>query len=419
MTPLLFEVCSGTLDVRPGMMGSLGHSKAFGQLLKLRVHGVPAWCVRRAYYLMQMPGWSRRLRILSDWAFAAAASAGTSSRSAWIARRHCCSAKVRPEPRSPSPRKTAPADPAPPPTTAPAAIYQASNSPTHTSPARPKSVILCTRLEGVHEYRFGQGIGDALMEIEVLDDSDAVARKAAAIIAAEARSAVSARGRFIMAVSGGHTPWLMLRALAGEERPVGTCRHGSSGRARGSRRTPGSKRHPFAPVPAGACPAAAGADPCHAGGSDRSGRRSPQATPLCFESLPARRRFSTSCTWDLGRTATRRPWCPAIRSSNVTESDVALTGVYQGRRRMTLTYPIINRARRILWLVTGSEKVGMLERLLAGDPSIPAGRVRRDLAAVVADRAAAGTPLPAAARPGELGVSVALGRTSGSKGIVR
>ncbi len=70
MTPLLFEVCSGTLDVRPGMMGSLGHSKAFGQLLKLRVHGVPAWCVRRAYYLMQMPGWSRRLRILSDWAFA-------------------------------------------------------------------------------------------------------------------------------------------------------------------------------------------------------------------------------------------------------------------------------------------------------------------------------------------------------------
>jgi NADH dehydrogenase len=52
-----------------GMMGSLGHSKAFGQLLKLRVHGVPAWLVRRAYYLMQMPGWSRRLRIMIDWTF--------------------------------------------------------------------------------------------------------------------------------------------------------------------------------------------------------------------------------------------------------------------------------------------------------------------------------------------------------------
>jgi NADH dehydrogenase len=53
-----------------GMMGSLGHSKAFGQLLKLRVRGVVAWFVRRTYYLMQMPGWTRRLRIMIDWAFA-------------------------------------------------------------------------------------------------------------------------------------------------------------------------------------------------------------------------------------------------------------------------------------------------------------------------------------------------------------
>jgi NADH dehydrogenase len=53
-----------------GMMGSLGHSKAFGQLLKMRVHGVLAWFVRRTYYLLQMPGWSRRLRIMIDWTFA-------------------------------------------------------------------------------------------------------------------------------------------------------------------------------------------------------------------------------------------------------------------------------------------------------------------------------------------------------------
>jgi NADH dehydrogenase len=52
-----------------GMMGSLGHSKAFGQLLKVRVHGVVAWFVRRTYYLLQMPGWSRRLRIMIDWTF--------------------------------------------------------------------------------------------------------------------------------------------------------------------------------------------------------------------------------------------------------------------------------------------------------------------------------------------------------------
>ena len=53
-----------------GMMGSLGHSRAFGQLLGMRVRGVPAWFVRRTYYLLQMPGWSRRLRIIIDWTFA-------------------------------------------------------------------------------------------------------------------------------------------------------------------------------------------------------------------------------------------------------------------------------------------------------------------------------------------------------------
>ena len=52
------------------MMGSLGHSKAFGQLLKVRVRGVLAWFVRRTYYLLQMPGWGRRLRIMIDWTFA-------------------------------------------------------------------------------------------------------------------------------------------------------------------------------------------------------------------------------------------------------------------------------------------------------------------------------------------------------------
>jgi NADH dehydrogenase len=69
----------GVLNSRPpeafvydtlGMMGSLGHSRAFGQLLKVRVRGVPAWFVRRTYYLLQMPGWGRRLRIMIDWTFA-------------------------------------------------------------------------------------------------------------------------------------------------------------------------------------------------------------------------------------------------------------------------------------------------------------------------------------------------------------
>ena len=74
---------------------------------------------------------------------------------------------------------------------------------------------------------------------------------------------------------------------------------------------------------------------------------------------------------------------------NVTERDVALTGVYQKRRRMTLTYPLINRARKILWVATGAEKAGMLARLRNGDASIPAGKIRRTEALVLADQAAA------------------------------
>jgi 6-phosphogluconolactonase len=89
-----------------------------------------------------------------------------------------------------------------------------------------------------------------------------------------------------------------------------------------------------------------------------------------------------------GHTASLVPGDPVL---DVTDRDVALTGgSYQGRRRMTLTYPLLNRSRRILWVVTGSEKIDMLARLRAGDRSIPAGRLRRDQALVFADRAAAG-----------------------------
>jgi 6-phosphogluconolactonase len=76
----------------------------------------------------------------------------------------------------------------------------------------------------------------------------------------------------------------------------------------------------------------------------------------------------------------------------VTDRDVALTGVYMGRRRMTLTYPVLDRARRVLWLVTGAEKAPVLPRLMRADPAIPAGRVRAADALAVADRAAAGGP---------------------------
>jgi 6-phosphogluconolactonase/glucosamine-6-phosphate isomerase/deaminase len=89
-----------------------------------------------------------------------------------------------------------------------------------------------------------------------------------------------------------------------------------------------------------------------------------------------------------GHTASLVPGDPVL---NVTDSDVALTGVYQGRRRMTLTYPILNRARRILWIVTGTDKVAALARLREGDLTIPASRIQRADALVLADQAAVGS----------------------------
>ena len=88
-----------------------------------------------------------------------------------------------------------------------------------------------------------------------------------------------------------------------------------------------------------------------------------------------------------GHTASLVPGDPVLK---ITDADVGVTGVYQGRQRMTLTYPALNRARRVLWVVTGGEKVEMLRRLMDGDESIPAGRVRREQALILADRAAAG-----------------------------
>jgi 6-phosphogluconolactonase len=87
-----------------------------------------------------------------------------------------------------------------------------------------------------------------------------------------------------------------------------------------------------------------------------------------------------------GHTASLVPGDPVL---DVSDADVATTRPYQGRRRMTLTFPVINRSRLVLWLVTGGEKAQTLVRLRDGDRSIPGSRVLRERALVLADRAAA------------------------------
>jgi 6-phosphogluconolactonase len=90
-----------------------------------------------------------------------------------------------------------------------------------------------------------------------------------------------------------------------------------------------------------------------------------------------------------GHTASLIPGDPVL---NIIDRDVATTGIYLGRKRMTLTYPVINRARMILWLITGSEKNEMLHRLLERDQSIPAGRISQEHALILADKEAAVNP---------------------------
>jgi 6-phosphogluconolactonase len=226
------------------------------------------------------------------------------------------------------------------------------------------------------------------MKIEVLADAASVARRAAAIIAAQARDAVIARGRFIFAVSGGHTPWLMLQDLAGEKVPweevhlvqvdERVAPAGHPDRNLTHLRESLLTRVPLRPEQIHAMPV-------EMPDLEAAARSYARNLAEITGSPPVLDLVHLGLGPD-GHTASL---VPADAVLNVTDTDVALTGVYQGRRRMTLTYPVLNRCRRILWLVTGRDKAGPLVRLRAADPSIPAGRVRQDHGLVLADRAAA------------------------------
>ena len=229
------------------------------------------------------------------------------------------------------------------------------------------------------------------MKIEIFPDADAVARKGAEIIAAEARAAVKARGRFIVAVSGGHTPWQMLRTLANEDVPWESVNVVQVDERIAPPGDPDRnlthlyeslvehaplRREQIHAMPVQSTELEAGAKRYAVTLQEIAG--SPPVLDLVHLGLGPD-----------GHTASLVPGDPVL---NVTDSDVAVTGVYQGRRRMTLTYPILNRGRRILWLVTGKDKILVLDRLREGDVTIPAGRIRRADALLLADQAAAPQP---------------------------
>jgi 6-phosphogluconolactonase len=226
------------------------------------------------------------------------------------------------------------------------------------------------------------------MNIEVLDSAGSVAERAAEIIAADARAAVAARGRFVMAVSGGHTPWLMLRALGTADVPwpavhVVQVDERVAPAGHPDRNLTHLRESLLDNAALG--PEQIHAMPVELPDLQTAAARYSETLRQIAGSPPVLDLVHLGLGPD-GHTASLVPGDPVL---NVENADVAITGDYQGRRRMTLTYPIVNRSRRVLWVVTGDEKAQMLNRLLDGDESIPAGRVRREGALVIADAAAA------------------------------
>jgi len=219
-------------------------------------------------------------------------------------------------------------------------------------------------------------------ELEVVADERAAARRAAELIAAAGREAAAARGPFGLAMSGGRTPWAMLAILGDlEEMPWPATELFQVDERIAS---PGSEDRNLTHMVLGLS-------------MDHQSALRPM--PVTQRDLDAAARDYESALperFDLvhlglgpdGHTASLVPGDPVLE---VSDRRVAVTETaYQGHRRMTLTYPAIDEARQVLWLVTGAEKRDALARLMAGDESIPAGRVRNEAMTIVADEAAAG-----------------------------
>ncbi len=218
-------------------------------------------------------------------------------------------------------------------------------------------------------------------DLEISADAAAVASRAASYVAQHARAAVAARGRFTFAVSGGRTPWAMFAELGSEDMPWADVdlfqvdeRVAADGdpdrnltQLRASLGHAPARVHPMPVTEADLDAAAAG-----------YATVLPQQFDLVHLGLGPD-----------GHTASLVPGDPVL---GVTDALVAVTQPYQGHRRMTLTYPALARANQLLWLVTGADKQDALARLLAGDESIPAGRVLALRSLVLADESAVRSP---------------------------
>ena len=236
-------------------------------------------------------------------------------------------------------------------------------------------------------------------ELRVIDDAAGVAKTAADFVSRQAREALALKGSFTMAVSGGRSPWAMFAHLADEDvawesvsiwqvderiAPAGDPDRNAVGLFDAVRGLPITV-HPM--------PVDALLDTGPLGAGDGATTDEQLIAAVCAnyaESLPERFdliHLGLGCD---GHTASLVPNDDVL---HVTDAAVAVTSnAYQGRRRMTLTYPALGRCEQVLWLVTGADKAAPLSALLTGDAAIPASHVRAPRSLVVADRAARGMP---------------------------
>jgi 6-phosphogluconolactonase len=220
------------------------------------------------------------------------------------------------------------------------------------------------------------------LELEVVADDRAAARRGAELIAAAGSSAVAERGIFELAVSGGRTPWAMLAILGDLDE------------------MPWAETELFQVDERVAAPGSEDRNLTHLVlGLSLDHQSALRPMPVTQRDLDAAAHEYESSLPDpldlvhlgLGPDGHTASLVPGDAVLDVSDRRVAVTdGDYQGHRRMTITYPAIAAARRVLWLVTGEEKREPLAKLLAGDDAIPAGRVANDDMVVVADEAAAG-----------------------------
>jgi 6-phosphogluconolactonase len=216
--------------------------------------------------------------------------------------------------------------------------------------------------------------------IEVCPDAEAVAERAAEFVAEQADAAVADRGRFTFAVSGGHTPWAMFARLRRKDVPWESVAIFQVDERVAPDDDPDRNlahlRESLPPEAADDVRAMPVLETDLARAADDYARLLPPAFDLVHLGLGPD-----------GHTASLVPGDPIL---DVIDKDVALTDVYNGRRRMTLTYPVLDRAHQLMFLISGEDKVEALRRLQAGDRSIPAGRISGPEVLVIADEAAAG-----------------------------